>query len=108
MTPRRRTGAWHCLVALVPLSVAGAAHADLNLAQVQGCLGCHQVERKLVGPALKEVADRYRGDGEAEERLVRKVREGGKGNWGDILQPPNRTTSDADIRKLVRFILALR
>ncbi len=97
------------LVTLVAgLTLAGSAAADLPLAQAQGCLGCHTVDKKLVGPAWKDVANKYRGDAGAEAKLVKKVREGGKGNWGDIVQPPNTTTSDADLKILVKFILALK
>lgn len=99
---------YHAFVLIGGLAVAGAASADLPLAQAQGCLGCHTVDKKLVGPAWKDVANKYRGDGGAEAKLAKKVREGGKGVWGDVVQPPNTTTSDADIKTLVKFILALK
>jgi cytochrome c len=89
------------------LAFAGHAAADLALAQKEGCLGCHQVDKKVVGPAWKDVAARYKGDKGAVDKLVAKVRSGGKGNWGEVVQPPNTTTSDADIRTLVKFILTL-
>jgi cytochrome c len=89
------------------LALAGPAAADLKLAQKEGCLGCHSVDRKLVGPAWKDVAVKYKGDAAAEAKLQKKVREGGKGVWGDIVQPPNTTASDADIKTLVKFVLAL-
>lgn len=88
------------------LALAGPAAADLKLAQKEGCLGCHAVDKKLVGPAWKDVAARYKGDAGAEAKLLKKVREGGKGNWGDIVQPPNTTTSDADLKTLVKFVLS--
>jgi cytochrome c len=89
------------------LVLAGPAAADLKLAQKEGCLGCHAVDKKLVGPAWKDVAVKYKGDAGAEAKLVKKVREGGKGVWGDVVQPPNTTTSDADLKTLVKFVLAL-
>lgn len=89
------------------LGFAGSAAADLGLAQKEGCLGCHAVDKKLVGPAWKDVAARYKTDKGAVDKLAAKVRSGGKGNWGEIVQPPNTTTSDADIKKLVQFILTL-
>ncbi len=89
------------------LALAGPAAADLKLAQKEGCLGCHTVEKKLVGPAWKDVSAKYRGDTAAEAKLLIKVRAGGKGNWGDIVQPPNTTTSDADLKILVKFVLGL-
>jgi cytochrome c len=89
------------------LVMAGPAAADLKLAQKEGCLGCHSVDKKIVGPAWKDVAARYKGDAAAEAKLAKKVREGGKGNWGEIVQPANTTTSDADIKTLVKFVLSL-
>lgn len=88
-------------------ALAGPAAADLKLAQKEGCLGCHTVDKKLVGPAWKDVAAKYKGDAGAEARLLKKVREGGKGNWGEIVQPPNTATSDADLKILVKFALSL-
>ncbi len=98
----------HIGVFALALGFSGIAAADLQLAQAQGCLGCHQVDKKVVGPAWKDVAARYKDDKGAEAKLLKKVREGGKGNWGDIVQPPNTTTSDADLQKLVKFVLSLK
>lgn len=96
-----------CCLAAAGLLFAGAANADLKLAQEKGCLGCHSVDKKIVGPAWKDVAARYKGDAGAEAKLLKKVREGGKGNWGDIVQPPNTTASDAELKVLVKFVLSL-
>lgn len=89
------------------LMLAGPVAADLKMAQKEGCLGCHTVDKRLVGPAWKDVAAKYKGDTGAEAKLLKKVREGGKGNWGDIVQPPNTTASDADLKTLVKFVLSL-
>lgn len=97
----------HIALLAAGLALAGPAAADLKLAQKEGCLGCHTVDKKLVGPAWKDVAAKYKGDAGAEAKLIKKVREGGKGNWGDIVQPPNATTSDADLKTLVKFVLSL-
>lgn len=94
-------------LAAVGCLLAGPALADLKLAQKDGCLGCHSVDRKIVGPAWKDVAAKYKGDAGAEAKLLKKVREGGKGVWGDIVQPPNTTASDADLKTLVKFVLSL-
>jgi cytochrome c len=88
------------------LVLAGPAAANMQLAQKEGCMGCHATDRKVVGPAFKDVAARYKGDPEAEARLIKKIREGGKGNWGEIIQPPNTSTSDENIKRLVRFVLS--
>ena len=86
---------------------AQAADADA-LAKSSGCLACHTVDKKLVGPSYKDVADKYRSDKNAAATLVKKVKEGGKGNWGDIPMPPNAHVKDADIKTLVDWILSIK
>jgi cytochrome c len=66
------------------------------------------VDKKLVGPGYKEIADRYRKDKEAEASLIQKVKVGGKGVWGDIPMPPNAHVKDADIKTMVQWILAVK
>lgn len=88
------------------LACTGPVHASLQLAQKEGCLGCHTLDKRMVGPSFREVATRYQGDAGAEVRLIKKVREGGKGTWGQIIQPPNTNTSDENLKKLVRFVLS--
>ncbi len=88
------------------------AFADLDLAKKSGCLACHSVEKKVVGPAWKDVAAKYKGDGGAKAALVAKVKKGGKGNWNDVtggvpMPPYSPRVADADIDTLVDFILAL-
>ncbi len=87
-------------------SVAFAQSPEEALAQKSGCLACHAVDKKIVGPAYKEVAAKYRGDKTAPAKLEKKVREGGQGVWGAIPMPPNTIPSDADIKKLVAWILS--
>ena len=91
---------------------AQAAYADLDLAKKSGCLACHSIENKVVGPAWKDVAAKYKGDGAARDALIAKVKKGGKGNWtavtGGVPMPPySPRVSDANIEKLVDFILGL-
>lgn len=91
---------------------AQAAYADLELAKKSGCLACHSVEKKVVGPAWKDVAAKYKGDAGARDRLIAKVKKGGKGNWtsvtGGVPMPPySPRVADADIEKLVDFVLGL-
>lgn len=80
----------------------------LALAQKNACLACHQVDKKLVGPAYKDVAAKYKGDKTAEAKLIKKVKEGGKGVWGDIPMPPNPQVKDEDLKAIVQWILALK
>jgi cytochrome c len=86
---------------------AGAAAQDAaKLAQDKACLGCHQIDKKLVGPAYKEVAARYRDDKGAVAKLVKKVRAGGQGAWGQVPMPPSTNVSERDADVLVRWILS--
>jgi cytochrome c len=86
---------------------AGAASADQALAQKSACMSCHQVDKKVVGPAFKDVAKKYKGDAAAHDRLVGVVKKGGKGNWGQVPMPPHPQVSDADAKKLVDWVLSL-
>lgn len=92
--------------AILALS-ANAAFASKELAQKNGCLSCHQEARKVVGPAYKDVAKKYKGDAKAEEHLVHVIRNGGKGVWGNIPMPPQPKVSDDDAKALVKWILSL-
>lgn len=88
--------------------VAAPAQADgLALAQKNNCLACHAVDQKLVGPAYKEVAAKYKGDATAPEKLAAKVKAGGAGSFGQIPMPPNPQVSDADLKEIIAWILAL-
>lgn len=83
----------------------------LALAGKSGCLACHKIEAKLVGPAWRDVSKRYKGDPGAKAALIAKVKAGGKGNWtdvtGGIAMPPNSPrVSDENIEKLVTFVLS--
>jgi cytochrome c len=85
---------------------AAPAMASLDLAKKSNCMSCHTVDKKLVGPAYKEVAAKYAGKADAVKMLSEKVKKGGKGAWGEIPMPPNAAVKDADIETLVKWILA--
>lgn len=87
------------------LAVSVTATADQALAQKNACMSCHGVDKKIVGPAFKDVAKKYAGDKTAEAKLVAKVKSGGKGVWGEIPMPPNPQVSDADAKKIVHWVL---
>jgi len=97
------------LALLIGLSQAGAVHSagQEGLARSYACMSCHSMDKKVVGPGFKEVAARYKGDASVEDRLVDKIRTGGKGNWGNIPMPPNSRPSDEDLHTLVRWVLNL-
>jgi cytochrome c len=91
-----------CCLSTAALSDDGAA-----LAKKSGCLNCHSVDKKIVGPAYKEVAKKYKGNADAEAILVKKVADGGSGTWGAVPMPPNKgKVSEADIKTLVAWILS--
>jgi cytochrome c len=87
-------------------ALSGAAQANEKLAQSSGCMTCHGVDKKIIGPSYKEIAAKYRGDKSAEASLIKKVKAGGKGVWGDIPMPPNAHLKDEDIKTLVAWVLA--
>ena len=90
------------------LAVAGSTYAadPVALAKKSGCLKCHEVDKKLVGPAYKEVAAKYKGDKNAEAMLIDKVKKGSSGVWGPTPMPPNVLVSDADVKTLVEWVLS--
>lgn len=95
-------------VSVALLSLSGLAAADQALAQKNACMTCHGVDKKVVGPAFKDVAKKYAGDKTAEAKLMAKVKTGGKGVWGEIPMPPNPQVTDADNKKIVAWILGLK
>lgn len=99
---------------LCGVSVAGGAHAALDNAAAEtlmkkdGCASCHEIDKKVIGPAFNDVAAKYKGDKDAAARLRDKVKNGGTHVWGEAAMPPNVLASDADIRDLVDWILTLQ
>jgi cytochrome c len=90
------------------LALSGAASADQALAQKNACMSCHGVDKKIVGPAFKEVAKKYAGDKDAQAKLVGKVKTGGKGVWGQIPMPPNPNVKQEDADKIIAWVLSLK
>ncbi len=88
--------------------MSGVASADQALAQKNACMSCHGVDKKIVGPAFKEVAAKYKGDSGAQARLVAKVKAGGKGVWGQVPMPPSPQVKDEDLNKIVSWVLSLK
>lgn len=71
-----------------------------------GCLACHSVDKKVVGPAFHDVAEKYKGDAKAVDRLAEKIVKGGAGVWGPVPMPPASGISLADAKILVTWVLA--
>ncbi len=87
---------------------ANAADAGQALAQKSGCLACHSIDKKVLGPAFKDVAAKYKGDKSAEAKMIAKVKAGGSGVWGPMPMPANSPqVKDEDIKTIVQWILAI-
>ena len=97
------------IIALLGLSLLAApAFAQEELAKKNACTACHSVDKKVVGPAFKDVAAKYKGNAKAQAMLEEKVKKGGTGVWGQVPMPPNSTVPDADIKALVKWVLSLK
>ena len=99
-------------IAVAGMLLAGQAFANADaakaLAQKSGCLACHSIDKKVLGPAYKDIAAKYKGDKSAEAKLVAKVKAGGSGVWGPMPKPANSPqVKDEDIKTIVQWILTL-
>lgn len=98
-------------MAVAGLMVAGSAMAtDMpELAKKSNCTACHAIDKKVVGPSWQDVANKYKGQADAADKLLVKVSKGGSGNWGSMPMPANDPTGakQADMKELVKFILGL-
>ena len=97
------------LIALAAgIVLAGPAFADLALATSKNCMACHAVDKKLVGPAYKDVAAKYAGQKDAEDKLAAKIQKGGSGVWGPVPMPANTQVNEAEAKKLAAWVLSLK
>lgn len=84
------------------------ALASEELAKSKGCLNCHAIDQKRVGPAYKDVAAKYAGQGDAVDKVANKIVAGGAGSWGAMPMPPNPQLSTDEAKKLSQWILGLK
>ncbi len=89
-------------------SLTAPAFADQALATSKNCLACHAVDKKVVGPAYKDVAKKYASQKDAADKLVIKVMKGGAGVWGPVPMPANPQVSEAEAKKLVAWVLSMK
>jgi cytochrome c len=89
------------------LAIASGAQADQALASAKNCMTCHQIDKKVLGPAYKDVAAKYKGDKSAVDRLATKIIKGGSGVWGTAYMPANAQVSEAEAKKLAAWVLSL-
>ncbi len=95
-------------VVLGTLLMTPVALASPELAKSKNCVACHSVERKMIGPSYKSVAERYANDASAAGTLSGKVVAGGGGNWGQMPMPPQPGVSKEEAETLVKWILSLQ
>ena len=93
------------MLAAAGVVIAGQAQADEALAKAKTCMACHAIDKKVVGPAYKDVAAKYKGDKGAVATLAAKIKAGGKGVWGEVPMPPNNVTPE-EATKLATWVLA--
>lgn len=98
---------WHAALMTAALLAASAAHADEALARKSGCIACHTMDKRLLGPSFKQVADKYRGQAEAAQQLAARIRSGSQGVWGAVPMPAQAQVAAADADALARWIAAL-
>jgi cytochrome c len=91
--------------ALAIATLSSPAFANAELAQKKNCMACHAVDKKVVGPAYKEVAAKYAGQKDAVAKLAEKVIKGGSGVWGQVPMPSNAVTPD-EAKTLVTWVLS--
>lgn len=91
---------------------AGDATAEnekaLTLIGSSDCTTCHGIDKKIIGPAYKDVAKKYEDTPATEDTLIAKVKKGGSGNWGNLVMTPHPDLPDEDIRVMVKYILSLK
>jgi cytochrome c len=93
---------------LATTTLVAPAMADLALATSKNCMACHAVDKKLVGPAYKDVAAKYAGQKDAVDKLSAKIMKGGSGVWGPVPMPANTQVNEAEAKKLAAWVLSLK
>ena len=94
------------LIAATLLLAAAPAMADEALAKSKGCTACHDVKKKLVGPAYADVAKKHKGEKDGQAAMVASILKGSSGKYGPIPMPPNKVTDD-EAKKLAAWIASL-
>ncbi|SHK16964.1 c-type cytochrome [Thermocrinis minervae] len=95
------------VLALLLVGSLGLALANEQLAKQKGCMACHDLKAKKVGPAYADVAKKYAGRKDAVDYLANKIKKGGSGVWGSVPMPPQNVT-DAEAKQLAQWILSIK
>ncbi|OYU89478.1 MAG: cytochrome C' [Burkholderiales bacterium PBB5] len=96
------------LIAVLAAVVAGPALANQELAQKKSCLACHAMDKKLIGPAYKDVAAKYAGQKDAVAKLADKIQKGGTGVWGQVPMPANPQVNAEEAKQLATWVLSIK
>ena len=95
-----------CAVLVLVLIVAAApAQASEELAKQKACLTCHAMDKKVVGPSFKDIAEKYKAEKDGDKKLAAKIRAGGSGVWGQIPMPANAAVNEAEALILAKWSL---
>nr|BAF34120.1 sulfite oxidase [Hydrogenophilus thermoluteolus] len=86
-------------------TATGKQQSMLELAKLKGCTACHGIDKKIVGPAYKDVATKYAGKPDAVDYLAQKIKNGGAGVWGNVPMPPHPALSEEELRSLAQWIV---
>jgi cytochrome c len=89
------------------LLVSGSAFATEELAKKNNCLTCHQVDKKGMGPSMKEIGEKYKADAEGAAKIAAAVKNGSKDAWGKMPMAPQASVSEADGKAIAEWILSL-
>ena len=96
------------LAALTAVAATAPAMADEAMAKAKNCMACHAIDKKVVGPAYKEVAKKFGGQAGAVDMLAGKIMKGSSGTWGPVPMPPNANVNAAEAKQLATWILSLK
>ena len=108
MTRLKTSTPWAAGAAVAVALMGLPAHADQALATAKACMSCHSVDKKVVGPAFKDIAARYANDKGAADRLATKIVKGGGGSWGALPMPANNQVSPDEAKRLATWVLSLK
>ena len=93
---------------LAMMSAPAVAADGLDLAKAKNCLACHAVDKKIVGPAYKDVAAKFAGQPGAVDMLAERIMKGSSGVWGAVPMPPNSNVNEAEAKELATWVLSLK
>lgn len=88
--------------------VSAPAMADEALAKSKNCMACHSIDKKVVGPAYKDVAKKFASQKDAVDMLAGKIMNGSQGTWGPVPMPANKQVNAAEAKQLATWVMSLK